>query len=224
MCGGIVTKSKPDVIRFSSKQVVLIEHLLMHLGRIMSYAILGAVAGELGTILWWQDVLPIQRGLFFVGSFLLLLSAIKTLWPLPSTFFKIHWLILLEKKMALGWSTIFNSMNVRFPSEYLQKFLFGCAWGLVPCGLVYSVLGLAFLSGSSLQGSQLMIAMGLGTLPNLLIISGGLGKLTTWMAQIGASKSLKVLTASIFLSSALFGFYQTFTLPSQFLKNGICFS
>ncbi len=224
MCGGIVSKSNVSIIRFSTPQTVFIEQLLMHFGRIISYAMLGALAGKLGALLWWQDIVPIQRGLFFVASSILLINGIKTLWPFPPKFLKMTWLIQVEKKLALGWSTLFKVMSPPFQSVYLQKLLFGLAWGLVPCGLVYSVLGLSFLSGSSWYGALFMLAMGLGTLPNLLMISGGLGKLNAWMAQMGCSKQLKVLTACLFFSSALFGFYQTFTLSSQMMKNGFCFN
>ena len=42
------------------------------------------------------------------------------------------------------------------------------AWGWLPCGLVYSVLVSALAAGSATSGAALMLAFGLGTLPNLL--------------------------------------------------------
>jgi sulfite exporter TauE/SafE len=47
-------------------------------------------------------------------------------------------------------------------------FAVGAVWGWLPCGLVYSVLVSALASGSARQGGLLMLAFGLGTLPNLL--------------------------------------------------------
>jgi len=44
----------------------------------------------------------------------------------------------------------------------------GLAWGRVPCGLVYSMLVLAAASADALDGTLVMAAFGLGTLPNLL--------------------------------------------------------
>jgi sulfite exporter TauE/SafE len=58
-------------------------------------------------------------------------------------------------------------MPVRNP---LQAVLVGMIWGWLPCGLVYSVLLTALASGSALQGAFIMLAFGLGTLPNLLAI------------------------------------------------------
>jgi len=43
----------------------------------------------------------------------------------------------------------------------------GLVWGLVPCALVYSVFPLAFFAGGHWQGAAVMLAFGLGTLPNL---------------------------------------------------------
>ena len=48
----------------------------------------------------------------------------------------------------------------------------GATWGLLPCGIVYSMLGLALASGSALQGAALMASFGLGTLPFVLATGG----------------------------------------------------
>jgi sulfite exporter TauE/SafE len=42
-------------------------------------------------------------------------------------------------------------------------------WGWLPCGLVYSALTTALTAGSAARGGLLMLAFGLGTLPNLLL-------------------------------------------------------
>jgi sulfite exporter TauE/SafE len=46
----------------------------------------------------------------------------------------------------------------------------GMLWGWVPCGLVYSMLVLAFASGGPGEGALVMIAFGAGTLPTLLAV------------------------------------------------------
>jgi hypothetical protein len=43
----------------------------------------------------------------------------------------------------------------------------GALWGWLPCGMVYSVLLTAMLSGSAADGAAVMLAFGLGTLPML---------------------------------------------------------
>jgi hypothetical protein len=47
----------------------------------------------------------------------------------------------------------------------------GLVWAWIPCGLVYSTLIWAVSAGSAGRGALLMLAFGLGTLPNLLGIS-----------------------------------------------------
>lgn len=45
----------------------------------------------------------------------------------------------------------------------------GMIWGYLPCGLVYSALLMALASGSAASGAGVMLAFGLGTLPNLML-------------------------------------------------------
>src|SRR6185369_13564547 len=49
-----------------------------------------------------------------------------------------------------------------------SRFAIGTIWGLVPCGLVYGVLPIATFAGGAMEGALVMLAFGLGTLPNLL--------------------------------------------------------
>ena len=48
--------------------------------------------------------------------------------------------------------------------------MYGLVWGWLPCGLVYSVLIMAFSAASLSQGALVMLAFGLGTLPNLMLM------------------------------------------------------
>jgi hypothetical protein len=62
-------------------------------------------------------------------------------------------------------------------------FVAGGVWGWLPCGMVYSVLVTAMLSGSAGRGALVMLAFGLGTLPMLLGL-GLLGaRLRGWIAR-----------------------------------------
>ena len=56
------------------------------------------------------------------------------------------------------------------PADTAAKaFALGTLWGWLPCGLVYSLLASALLSGGAGSGAAVMLAFGLGTLPNLLL-------------------------------------------------------
>ena len=88
----------------------------------------------------------------------------------------------------------------------------------MPCGLVYSVLPLAFLSGDPLSGGLLMLAFGLGTLPNLFLISGFSG----YLASLSHSSWARYLAAGLMFSTGLYGLYRAFTLSEALLKGGFC--
>ena len=45
------------------------------------------------------------------------------------------------------------------------RMLLGMCWGLLPCGLVYSILVTAASTGSALEGGFTMLAFAVGTLP-----------------------------------------------------------
>ena len=66
-----------------------------------------------------------------------------------------------------------------------QAFAAGMVWGWLPCGLVYSVLIAAVASGSALQGGATMLAFGLGTLPNLLLMGLFASQLQRFLARRG---------------------------------------
>ncbi|MEO3958984.1 sulfite exporter TauE/SafE family protein, partial [Chromobacterium piscinae] len=59
----------------------------------------------------------------------------------------------------------------------------GAAWGWLPCGLVYSASISALASGSAWNGAGMMLAFGLGTLPNLLLMGVFADGLRRWMQK-----------------------------------------
>jgi sulfite exporter TauE/SafE len=63
-----------------------------------------------------------------------------------------------------------------------------------------------------------MLAFGLGTLPNLLLISGFSARLAGWGHQSWA----RYLAAGLMLITGLFGLYRAFTLPNDLLRGGFC--
>ena len=49
-----------------------------------------------------------------------------------------------------------------------SRLLVGLCWGLLPCGLVYTLLLAAASTGSVPAGAAIMVAFGLGTLPSMV--------------------------------------------------------
>ena len=216
MCGGIaaaIEGPNNQVIRFQSPWKLFYLQLTMHLGRITSYTILGALAAWLGIYVWQQEVLRIQRPLFVISSLLLFLMGVRLLFRDQRKNPKIgQW---LGSRLATNWAKYFGRLGSS-PARWFS----GMLWGLVPCGLVYSVLPLAFLSGQTMTGALLMLAFGLGTLPNLLLIS----KFSAVIAQMGQAIWVRYLAAGLFMGSGCFGLYRAWLLPEALLKQGFCFS
>ncbi|HTN48990.1 MAG TPA: sulfite exporter TauE/SafE family protein [Burkholderiaceae bacterium] len=135
-----------------------------HTGRITSYTLAGALVGALGGALYAVDLLPVQLVLLVVGS--LMLFGIGA-----SLFGRAAWLKRLEP-MGLGLWRLVGPLARRTypPRSGRQALLAGLAWGWIPCGMVYAALPLALLAGGPWQGALVMLAFGLGTLPNMIAI------------------------------------------------------
>ena len=68
------------------------------------------------------------------------------------------------------WRRIQPLTRRLLPADTLPRALgLGLLWGWLPCGLVYGILLTALLAGDPLSGAAVMVAFGLGTLPNLLL-------------------------------------------------------
>ena len=221
MCGGIAAgverlKSSADDVplRKISRLTMVFEQLTMHLGRIFTYVTLGAIAGLAGVPVWQQGWLPIQRVLFALAALIFIFQAYRILSQSKGA--SSSWELWLNAKTASLWAKLARYISDKNSPK--SHFLTGMVWGLVPCGLIYSVLPIAFLSGDPASGALLMLAFGLGTLPNLLLISGFSARLAGWGHQTWA----RYLAAALMLITGLFGLYRAFTLPNDLLRGGFC--
>ena len=133
-----------------------------NLGRIGSYTLAGALAGTVGSAAWISShLLPLQQAAFAVGSLMMILIGLH-LTGLPVL---AHW---LERAGSRVWRLIEPAARWSLRrSGTPGALLAGAAWGWVPCGMVYSVLTAALVSGSAASGAAIMLAFGVGTLPGL---------------------------------------------------------
>jgi len=135
-----------------------------HTGRIVTYSLAGALAGALGAALYAADVMPVQAALLLVGSLMLLAIG-------ASMFGRNAWLKRIEPAGAWIWRLIAPlARRVYPPRTGLQALAAGLAWGWIPCGMVYAALPLALVAGGPVNGALVMLAFGLGTLPNMLAV------------------------------------------------------
>ncbi len=166
MCGGIVTAMSMH----GAANGRLGLHLGYNLGRIASYATAGFIAGWIGSLAFLSErLLPLQTGLFILANLMLVLLGLY----LAGISQAVLW---LERAGGALWRRLQPRLGGLLPVRDVRgALLAGALWGWLPCGLVYSVLVMALASGSGANGGLLLLAFGLGTLPNLLAMG--------WMAE-----------------------------------------
>lgn len=168
MCGAL------QVSLLRTRGAVAVTHalLLLQSGRIAGYALLGLAAGGLGQ--WLLRALPAADW----GRWVQLAAAALLI--------------------GLGVRQFRSRLSLRAGSCHAPPLPRGLArlaaaprlsvqgllWALMPCGLLYAVLGLAALSGSAAFGALLLAAFGLGSSPLL----GGAGAL---VARAGGAPGLR---------------------------------
>lgn len=161
MCGGFVgalQMNRPP--RVSSARLAA----GYHAGRLSSYTLAGALAGALGGSLYAAEVLPVQVALLVAGSAMLLVIG-------ATMFGRSRWLKRIEPIGIGVWKLVGPWARRAYPPRSgLQAYVAGLAWGWIPCGMVYAALPLALVAGGPLAGAVVMLAFGLGTLPNLALI------------------------------------------------------
>lgn len=95
------------------------------------------------------------------------------------------------------WPRLAPLARKLLPVRHLsQAFALGAIWGWMPCGFVYSVLLVAWLSMDPLRSAAIMLLFGLGTMPALLAGSYSFGSALRWLGH----RSVRTATAIALLS------------------------
>lgn len=163
--GRTLTLNKP-----STWQQQLQFHLLLNLGRMLSYALVGAGIGALGSVLLeggqlagigsdFRRVMAIITGVMLIWFGLGqvapgLLPGLPILHPLLKGS--------LHNRLSGGMVKL-SLQNSRW-----TPMLLGMTWGLMPCGFLYAAQIKAAETGNLWMGTATMLAFGLGTLPTML--------------------------------------------------------
>ena len=197
MCGGIVSAlslQTPGSAARSGAAWPL--HLAYNLGRISSYAIAGALMGALGSLgLLLNNLLPVQM-ILYVAANLMLVALGLYLTGLTQT------LAFTERAGQSLWRRLQPATRRFLPVRSVaQAFPLGMLWGWLPCGLVYSVLTMTLLSGSAERGAAIMLAFGLGTLPNLMLA----GLLLVRFRSVIQGRPLRLVSGLIVVAFGVWG-------------------
>ena len=202
MCGGIVAAFS---FRADGSAPPFRLHLAYNLGRVLSYAIFGALAGALGASLKLADFLPVQTLLYILAqAVMILLGLYLAGWS--------QWVLIFERAGGALWKRVKPLFQKMLPVKSMpQAVLAGLAWGWLPCGLVYSVLVSALAAGSATSGAALMLAFGLGTLPNLLGMGLFARQLQPFMQQLWVRRAAGLTVAGFGAWGLMLLAYSTFT-------------
>lgn len=212
MCGGIVgalSASSSGAAPAARWRL----HLAYNLGRIIAYAAAGAAMGAIGSVgLLLERVLPMQMMLYVAANLMLIalgLSLAGMTRPLA----------FVERIGQRGWTRI-QPLTRRFlPARSVAQALpLGMLWGFLPCGMVYGGLSAALLAGSAGRGAALMLAFGLGTLPNLLLA----GFLLERLRGVVRLKSVRVASGALVFGFGAWGLLNASTLGGRLWEGIVC--
>jgi uncharacterized protein len=199
MCGGIVAAMSFQTEGGKSGRQPFHFHVGYSVGRIASYAALGALAGLLGSAAFLSDSLyPLQRGLYVLAQVVLILLGLYLAGLNQS-------IRVLERAGGAVWKRVQPLLARVMPVRNLgQAVAAGALWGWLPCGLVYSVLVMALSAGDAIRGGALLLAFGLGTLPNLLLMGWAAERLRAFARQTWVKRGAGLLVAAM----GVWGLYQ----------------
>ncbi len=186
--------------------------LAFNAGRIGSYAIAGAAAGLLGSIPALINIAAVQTVAYWLANLMLVLLGLTLMnvW---------HGLARVEALGRFAWRRVQPLMRGLLPVQNpVQALALGALWGWVPCGMVYSVLMTALLTGSAAQGALVMLAFGLGTLP-LLFTMGVAG---TSIQPFLQKRSVRTVAGVLVLAFGLLGLVRVGTGLSHGWLDAVC--
>jgi sulfite exporter TauE/SafE len=151
MCGPLAV-----MISGRNPQAVVLNRLVYNAGRTITYMLLGALIGMVGT---FAKVGGVQN----IFSIVIGISIL---------------VFLLFYKSQPVFISLFNKMIGRLKRSFLEHqkgarmysaFATGVFNGFLPCGLVYAAIAVAVVQTSVLESAGVMLFFGLGTIPALLL-------------------------------------------------------
>ncbi|MDG3088141.1 sulfite exporter TauE/SafE family protein [Vibrio hannami] len=200
MCGGIASAIGLTSVSKSGK---LLTPLFYNFGRLISYTLTGAVIG--GAVASASQIATD----FAVLNWLRLLSAVVMI--VLALYIGNWWqgLLTVEKLGQHIWKYISPVTTKLLPLKSpVYAVPLGFLWGWLPCGLVYSTLTWAAVSGSAMNGGFIMLAFGIGTLPAMLAVGVGAG----YIKNIRNSATFRKVGALILLCYGTYIAYETVRL------------
>lgn len=210
MCGGIVGAL---TVQAQHRRHAWDLHLAYSAGRIASYAAAGAIMGMIGGAgLMFNQVLPVQMLLYVLANLVLVSLGLY----LAGLGYQLTWLEALGARL---WRRVQPYSAKLVPADTAAKaFVLGMLWGWLPCGLVYSVLATALLSGGAGSGAAVMSAFGFGTLPNLLLA----GMVFKRLRDITSDRRVRLVAGVLVASFGVAGLARAADLGEHLRRGLLC--
>lgn len=198
MCGGIVAAFGISMRDLSpSKRRALI--ITYHIGRLVSYMMLGVIASLIGSQVIAPFLTDNALPRILLGGALIFAALLMLGVPVLNRL----------EKLGLGlWNRLSPIRQKVLPIDSLPKAMgAGMLWGLLPCGLVYGALVMAVSTAATqvdaLSGAVFMLFFGLGTLPMLIATDSMIAFLQKMVAKFNLRQFSGVLMLISGLSVAL---------------------
>lgn len=205
MCGGIATTLSISSPSTGRTYLFLLGY---NAGRILSYALAGAIIGSLGWLIHSPQTQLLLRSL--AAIMLILMGLYIAQW----------WQGLAKVEQAGNylWKYLSPLTGKLIPIQNpAQAIGLGILWGWLPCGLVYSTLIWSSSASNWLTSAKIMIAFGLGTLPVLLLT----GILAHQIKQILQHRLTRQLSGSIIIIMGIYSLPWQGLLDLQIAKQVI---
>lgn len=172
MCGGFVA-FYAGTDQSSARQQAM-SHALYHSGRLLTYALLGAIAGGLGQAV---DLAGSAAG--FQQAAAMLAGAAMVAWGLVALARAMgaslpH--MPVPAPLQRAYAAVMKGMRAKPP--HIRAASLGLASALLPCGWLYAFVVTAAGMGSAWLGAAAMAAFWLGTVPLLVGLGVGVQKLS----------------------------------------------
>ncbi len=182
MCGGFVVSYTTKGVKEGKKPHQM--HLSYAIGKTLSYTLIGAGFGLLGSIFAFT---PLMRGIAgIIAGLFLVLFGLKMLNIFPSL-----------RKFQLRMPSFINKFVGKETKEHSNNpLVIGLLNGLmIACGPLQAIYVMAAGTGSVVEGAKLLFVFALGTLPVML----GFGYLTSIVSSKATHKILKVSGAVVII-------------------------
>ncbi len=150
-------------------------HLLLNVGRIAAYGLVGAAIGGLGSVLIAGGQMAgtgseLRRAIALLTGTMLIWFGVAQIKP--------DFLPRLPLLHPISHDRVGQAMNqLSAQKTWWVPVALGLLWGLIPCGFLYAAQIKAAETGNPIFGAATMLAFGLGTLPTMLGVGFFAGRL-----------------------------------------------